>query len=83
MEASPARQVADKVSSFSSQYGGDGSKSYTAGNLAGNSYNFPSYGDFTQAFVLVSSTLVAAGCLAESLRASTSVGFKLSGLTIN
>ncbi|KAJ7382781.1 F-box and leucine-rich repeat protein 4 [Desmophyllum pertusum] len=52
MEASPARQVADKVSSFSSQYGGDGSKSYTAGNLAGNSYNFPSYGDFTQAFVL-------------------------------
>lgn len=47
-------QVVKKVVSFSSQYGGDGSKSYTAGNLAGEVYNFPGYGDFTQAFVLVS-----------------------------
>ncbi|KAL9967950.1 hypothetical protein ACROYT_G026265 [Oculina patagonica] len=46
------KQVVKKVVSFSSQYGGEGSKSYTAGNLAGEDYNFPGYGDFTQAFVL-------------------------------
>jgi len=50
------RQVVNKVVCFSSQYGGEQSQSYTAWNLAGNSYNFPSYGDFTQAFVLVGVT---------------------------
>lgn len=53
MEAE-TRQVVDQVVFFSSQYGADRSQSYTAGNLAGNSYNYPNYGDFTQAFVLVS-----------------------------
>lgn len=48
------KQFAEKVVSFSSQYGAGNSRSYTAGNLAGESYNFPCYGDFTQAFVLVS-----------------------------
>lgn len=48
------KQFADKVVAFSSQYGAGNSRSYTAGNLAGESYNFPAYGDFTQAFVLVS-----------------------------
>ena len=48
------KQFADKVVAFSSQYGAGNSRSYTAGNLAGESYNFPGYGDFTQAFVLVS-----------------------------
>ncbi|PFX24747.1 F-box/LRR-repeat protein 4 [Stylophora pistillata] len=46
------KQVVEKVIFFSSQYGSDKSKSYTAENLAGNSYNYPNYGDFTQAFVL-------------------------------
>lgn len=53
MEADPKKQFADRVVCFSSQYGGENSQSYAALNLAGNSYNFPSYGDFTQAFVLV------------------------------
>ena len=53
------KQFVKKVVSFSSQYGGDGSKSYTAGNLAGESYNFPAYGDFTQAFVLVSARIIS------------------------
>jgi len=53
MEAK-VKQFADKVVAFSSQYGAGNSRSYTAGNLAGESFNFPSYGDFTQAFVLVS-----------------------------
>jgi len=48
----PGRQFAEKVVTFSSQYGAGNSRSYTAGNLAGESYNFPGYGDFTQAFVL-------------------------------
>ena len=48
------KQFAEKVVAFSSQYGAGNSRSYTAGNLAGDSYNFPGYGDFTQAFVLVS-----------------------------
>lgn len=47
-----SKQFADKVVAFSSQYGAGNSRSYTAGNLAGESYNFPGYGDFTQAFVL-------------------------------
>ncbi|XP_027048979.1 F-box/LRR-repeat protein 4-like [Pocillopora damicornis] len=46
------KQVVEKVVFFSSQYGSDKSKSYTAANLAGKFYNYPNYGDFTQAFVL-------------------------------
>lgn len=53
LDHDPIKQVVNKVVCFSSQYGGEHSQSYTAWNLAGNSYNFPSYGDFTQAFVLV------------------------------
>ena len=53
MEPDPKKQFADSVVCFSSQYGGERSQSYGALNLAGNSYNYPSYGDFTQAFVLV------------------------------
>jgi len=53
----PGRQFAEKVVTFSSQYGAGNSRSYTAGNLAGESYNFPGYGDFTQAFVLVSTII--------------------------
>ena len=52
-ESDPIEQVVQKVVCFSSQYGADQSQSYAALNLAGESYNFPSYGDFTQAFVLV------------------------------
>ena len=52
-DSDPIRQFATKVVSFSSQYGGEHSQTYAASNLAGSSYKFPSYGDFTQAFVLV------------------------------
>ena len=48
------KQVCTHVVSFSSQYGSDLSRSYTASNLAGEELNYPSYGDFTQSFVLVS-----------------------------
>lgn len=49
----PTKQFASSVVFFSSQYGSENSQSYGALNLAGNSHNYPSYGDFTQAFVLV------------------------------
>ena len=52
-ESDPIEQVVQKVVCFSSQYGADQSQSYAAWNLVGESYNFPSYGDFTQAFVMV------------------------------
>lgn len=45
------KQVVNNVLCFSSQYGA--SQSYAASNLVGDKYNYPSYGDFTQAFVLV------------------------------
>jgi len=48
----PIRQLAIKVVSFSSQYGGENSRTYGALNLVGNGNIFPSYGDYTQAFVL-------------------------------
>ena len=51
----PIRQVAIKVVSFSSQYGGENSRTYGALNLVGNGNIFPNYGDYTQAFVLVCS----------------------------
>eukprot|EP00118_Oscarella_pearsei_P023435 m.280229 g.280229 ORF g.280229 m.280229 type:complete len:71 (+) comp40634_c0_seq5:160-372(+) len=47
------RQVACSVVNFSSQYGRDDSKAYTAANLAGDSSKYPQYGDFMEAFVLV------------------------------
>ena len=43
-----------EVTDFSSQYGSETSISYTAKNLAGRGSIFPSYGDFTQACVFVS-----------------------------
>lgn len=49
----PIRQLANKVVSFSSQYGGENSRTYGALNLVGNGNIFPNYGDYTQAFVLV------------------------------
>lgn len=48
------KQVCKQVIHFSSQYGSDHSRSYTASNLAGEALNYPNYGDFTQSFVLVS-----------------------------
>ncbi|XP_015773209.1 PREDICTED: F-box/LRR-repeat protein 4-like [Acropora digitifera] len=48
----PIRQLAIKVVSFSSQYGGENSRTYGALNLVGNGNIFPNYGDYTQAFVL-------------------------------
>ena len=49
------KQVVNNVLCFSSQYGA--SQSYAASNLVGDKYNYPSYGDFTQAFVLVGKLL--------------------------
>lgn len=42
-----------EVVNFSSQYGGHGTSSYAACNLAGSPEVGDRYGDFTQAFVLV------------------------------
>ena len=47
-------QFASKVVNFSSQYGTAMSSSYTASNLASGPHIFPNYGDYTDAFVLVS-----------------------------
>ena len=47
-------QFAYKVVNFSSQYGGHGTSSYVAKNLAGSCQVGERYGDFTTAFVLVS-----------------------------
>ena len=46
-------QFAAEVVNFSSQYGTQGSGSYTASNLAGELRIYDSYGDRTEAFVLV------------------------------
>ena len=45
--------VPEKVTRFSSQYGSEVSHSYTATNLAGEPHKYPSYGDFTEACVMV------------------------------
>lgn len=50
------RQVVHEVLDFSSQYGSDHSRSYTVHNIVGEIYNYPSYGDFTQTLVFVSTT---------------------------
>lgn len=47
-------QFVKEVCDFSSQYGSNSSISYTAYNIAGNPSKFPDYGDFPQAFVMVS-----------------------------
>lgn len=46
-------QFAKKVINFSSQYGTQGSRTYTACNLAGGLNIYDGYGDRTEAFVLV------------------------------
>ena len=47
-------QYVSEVVDFSSQYGSDISISYTAYNITGKPSKFPDYGDFPQAFVMVS-----------------------------
>lgn len=47
-------QYVQDVVDFSSQYGSDISISYTAYNITGKPSKFPDYGDFPQAFVMVS-----------------------------
>lgn len=47
-------QFVKNVCDFSSQYGSNSSISYTAYNIAGKPCKFPDYGDFPQAFVMVS-----------------------------
>ncbi len=47
------RTCAEKVHRFSSQYGCETSRGYAAENLAGDARRYPSYGDFTEAFVTV------------------------------
>lgn len=51
-------QYVQDVVDFSSQYGSDISISYTAYNITGKPSKFPDYGDFPQAFVMVSKQLV-------------------------
>lgn len=46
-------QFVHNVEDFSSQYGSEISVSYTAFNLRGPPSNFPDYGDYPQAFVMV------------------------------
>lgn len=46
-------QFVQSVDDFSSQYGSEISVSYTAFNLRGPPSNFPDYGDYPQAFVMV------------------------------
>ena len=48
-----ARMCAERVHKFSSQYGGEKTRGYTASNLAGESCKYPSYGDFSEACVMV------------------------------
>ncbi|XP_023324560.1 F-box/LRR-repeat protein 4 [Eurytemora carolleeae] len=45
-------QYATEVLDFSSQYGSDNSISYTAHNITGMPSKFPSYGDFSQTYVM-------------------------------
>jgi len=45
-------QFVSEVLDFSSQYGSDSSISYTAHNIVGRPTKFPSYGDFSQTFVM-------------------------------
>lgn len=56
-------QFVQSVDDFSSQYGSEISVSYTAFNLRGPPSNFPDYGDYPQAFVMVSKNHKAMKCL--------------------
>jgi len=47
------QQYVKKVRSFSSQYGGNYSVSYTAINIIGPPFVFPKYGDFSCTFAMV------------------------------
>jgi len=51
-------QFAEKVINFSSEYGTPESTSYVAANLAGQPKIYSNYGDFQEAFVLVSSQIL-------------------------
>ena len=51
--ATDVSQFAVEVVNFSSQYGTQGSNTYTACNLAGGLRIYDGYGDRTEAFVLV------------------------------
>ena len=51
--AADLSQFAAEVVNFSSQYGTQGSNTYTASNLAGELRIYDGYGDRTEAFVLV------------------------------
>lgn len=57
IEEDPEQQIVEQfvqnVEDFSSQYGSEISVSYTAFNLRGPPSNFPDYGDYPQAFVMV------------------------------
>lgn len=50
-------QFVQEVEEFSSQYGSEISISYTAFNIRGPPSNYPDYGDYPQAFVMVCSKL--------------------------
>ena len=52
-------QFVKEVVNFSSQYGTQGSHSYTACNLEGELRIYDGYGDRTEAFVLVSIAVIA------------------------
>lgn len=52
-------QFVQNVEDFSSQYGSEISVSYTAFNLRGPPSNFPDYGDYPQAFVMVSTSCIS------------------------
>lgn len=51
-------QFVQNVEDFSSQYGSEISVSYTAFNLRGPPSNFPDYGDYPQAFVMVNNYFI-------------------------
>lgn len=53
MSGEEQSQFVREVVNFSSQYGTQGSNSYTASNLAGPLRVYDRYGDFVEAFVLV------------------------------
>ena len=53
-ESSVAQLFAFDIGDFSSQYGKEGSKSYTVLNVRGGPNHFPQYGDFLESCVLVS-----------------------------
>lgn len=53
-EPEAIEQFVQNVEDFSSQYGSEISVSYTAFNIRGPPSNFPDYGDYPQAFVMVS-----------------------------